>query len=638
MSCMATPVKRAVTQLKSREATRGQWIAAVALPAADQIRAVAESLEEGRDVGGVILAVAVDRDDRRALRMVESGGEGGRLAEPAPEANPAQGRPVRDSSSIESGGSIGRAVVDDDRLPADVKREQVCSISSRSPLRASRSLSAGITIERSGPASITRAEPTVFRVPACAKDTQVGHADRSRDGGLGRGRGAARRRRDEGRRHIRRADPRRSDQHLARRQLVRCTIREPGRRQARPRRSELDPVRLRPRVRDRRPRANIVAGNDSSGEVSSSASAHAVRHLIVALIALLAGVGSPPTVWALTRSWRFGVWGAAALFAIPAWTGQALFNVKDVPAAAGYTLVTAGLVVALCAPGQDPDGTRSRDRSPDRIRGLHRRRDEALAMGSGAGVAGLICRVAGRPEVVVVDDGSVDGAHHRSDRGNLARGQGRIRGVRLRRRFGKSVALAAGFEGTQGATIVTIDGDGQDDPADIQGLPRCPGRRRGPGQRLEARPPRSTDPQSRLQGLQLGDRALHRRRHARHEQRLQWPTARSASTRSRSTGRCTGSCRCWPPAGVACDRGAGQPSGSQLRQLSVRHRALPARRSRPPDRDLHRPLRESPSAPLRRHRAGDDRGRDGARHLPRDPEADRRDAGRAAAFFSSRWS
>ena len=102
--------------------------------------------------------------------------------------------------------------------------------------------------------------------------------------------------------------------------------------------------------------ANIVAGNDSSGEVSSSASAHAVRHLIVALIALLAAAGVATAVWALTRSWRFGVWGAAALFAIPAWTGQALFNVKDVPAAAGYTLVTAGLVRRPLRPRTDADG------------------------------------------------------------------------------------------------------------------------------------------------------------------------------------------------------------------------------------------------------------------------------------------
>ncbi len=98
--------------------------------------------------------------------------------------------------------------------------------------------------------------------------------------------------------------------------------------------------------------ANVVAGNESWGEVSSSADALAVRHLTVALIAILASIAVGAVVWALTRSWRFGVWGAAALFAIPAWTGQAFFNVKDVPAAAGYTLVTAGLVLALCVAGR----------------------------------------------------------------------------------------------------------------------------------------------------------------------------------------------------------------------------------------------------------------------------------------------
>ncbi len=39
--------------------------------------------------------------------------------------------------------------------------------------------------------------------------------------------------------------------------------------------------------------------------------------------------------------------------------------------------------------------------------------------------------------------------------------------MRLRRNFGKSAALAAGFERAAGETIVTIDGDGQDDPADL---------------------------------------------------------------------------------------------------------------------------------------------------------------------------
>ena len=54
----------------------------------------------------------------------------------------------------------------------------------------------------------------------------------------------------------------------------------------------------------------------------------------------------------------------------------------------------------------------------------------------------------------------------------LALGQSRIRGIRLRRRFGKSAALAAGFDHARGTTIVTIDGDGQDDPADIPAFSR----------------------------------------------------------------------------------------------------------------------------------------------------------------------
>ncbi len=39
--------------------------------------------------------------------------------------------------------------------------------------------------------------------------------------------------------------------------------------------------------------------------------------------------------------------------------------------------------------------------------------------------------------------------------------------IRLRRNFGKSVALATGFDATDADLVITIDGDGQDDPADI---------------------------------------------------------------------------------------------------------------------------------------------------------------------------
>jgi dolichol-phosphate mannosyltransferase len=71
-------------------------------------------------------------------------------------------------------------------------------------------------------------------------------------------------------------------------------------------------------------------------------------------------------------------------------------------------------------------------------------------------------------EVVFVDDGSSDGTFGALTR--LHAGNENARVVRLRRNFGKAAALAAGFAHAQGETIVTIDGDLQDDPAEIPRL------------------------------------------------------------------------------------------------------------------------------------------------------------------------
>ena len=71
-------------------------------------------------------------------------------------------------------------------------------------------------------------------------------------------------------------------------------------------------------------------------------------------------------------------------------------------------------------------------------------------------------------EVIVVDDGSRDATYERL--AELAEGDGRLKLLRLRRNFGQTAALSAGFDHARGAVIVPMDGDLQNDPADIRAL------------------------------------------------------------------------------------------------------------------------------------------------------------------------
>ena len=73
--------------------------------------------EEARDLGRIVLKVAVDRDDDVALRLRETRLECGRLAEVAPEPNDAN-VVVRSVQARERGErAVGRAVVDENDLP-----------------------------------------------------------------------------------------------------------------------------------------------------------------------------------------------------------------------------------------------------------------------------------------------------------------------------------------------------------------------------------------------------------------------------------------------------------------------------------------------------------------------------------------
>lgn len=68
-------------------------------------------------------------------------------------------------------------------------------------------------------------------------------------------------------------------------------------------------------------------------------------------------------------------------------------------------------------------------------------------------------------EIITVDDGSGDGSF--AVLKELALADKRVRVIRFRRNFGQTAAMAAGFEASRGAVIIPMDGDLQNDPADI---------------------------------------------------------------------------------------------------------------------------------------------------------------------------
>jgi glycosyltransferase involved in cell wall biosynthesis len=70
-----------------------------------------------------------------------------------------------------------------------------------------------------------------------------------------------------------------------------------------------------------------------------------------------------------------------------------------------------------------------------------------------------------RHEVICVDDGSADGTFAALAR--HARAEPALRVIRFRRNFGQTAAMSAGIEAARGAVIVPMDGDLQNDPADI---------------------------------------------------------------------------------------------------------------------------------------------------------------------------
>ena len=71
-------------------------------------------------------------------------------------------------------------------------------------------------------------------------------------------------------------------------------------------------------------------------------------------------------------------------------------------------------------------------------------------------------------EMIFVDDGSQDGTFGILE--TIHRQDARVKVVRLRKNFGQTAAMTAGFAYAKGDVIISMDGDLQNDPADIPRL------------------------------------------------------------------------------------------------------------------------------------------------------------------------
>ncbi len=80
----------------------------------------------------------------------------------------------------------------------------------------------------------------------------------------------------------------------------------------------------------------------------------------------------------------------------------------------------------------------------------------------------VMLTVATRYEIIFVDDASTDRSFDLL--ANLVETDSRLKVIRLRRNFGQTAALSAGFDEAEGEVIVSLDGDLQHDPEDIPDL------------------------------------------------------------------------------------------------------------------------------------------------------------------------
>jgi len=102
----------------------------------------------------------------------------------------------------------------------------------------------------------------------------------------------------------------------------------------------------------------VVLGLEPLGETIFSPDSFYIRHIAVAILAMMTAIAVGWMVYWISRSRVAGAWAFAALMVAPVFVGHAYFNTKDIPVAAGYTLFTLALVWYLKSFGGSPSSSR----------------------------------------------------------------------------------------------------------------------------------------------------------------------------------------------------------------------------------------------------------------------------------------
>jgi hypothetical protein len=92
---------------------------------------------------------------------------------------------------------------------------------------------------------------------------------------------------------------------------------------------------------------NTLIGNGSIGNYLHNALTFQVTHLITAFVGLLGSISFLLLRKSITAFHHIALLTVVILLSIPVWTGNFFHNIKDIPLAAGYTLISTGLILLV---------------------------------------------------------------------------------------------------------------------------------------------------------------------------------------------------------------------------------------------------------------------------------------------------